>query len=87
MPEENNRILTDLISDYYFVTEQSGIDNLEKERVESKKIFFVGNTMIDTLVHFNSKIQTSGILKDLAVEPKKYVLMTMHRPATVDQGR
>jgi len=84
MPEEHNRIMTDAITDYYFVTEQSGIENLQKEGTEKEKLFFVGNTMIDTIVSFDSKIQSSSILNELNLESKKYVLMTMHRPATVD---
>lgn len=87
MPEEHNRILTDAITDYYFVTEQSGYDNLVKENIDTHKIFFVGNTMIDTLVYFNDQIKSSTILCKLSVAPKQYVLMTMHRPATVDNRK
>lgn len=85
MPEEINRILTDEVTDYFFVTEQSGMDNLKKEGKSPDKIFFVGNTMIDTLVAFDAQIQKSDILKPFDLESKKFVLMTMHRPATVDQ--
>ena len=84
MPEEHNRIATDNISDHFFVTEQSGIDNLLKEGNPSERIHFVGNTMIDTLVAFQSQIDASGVLQKLVVEEKQFVLMTMHRPATVD---
>ncbi len=52
MPEEHNRVLTDAITDYFFVTEQSGYDNLIAENKNKDSIFFVGNTMIDTLVAF-----------------------------------
>ncbi len=84
MPEEINRLLTDEITDYYFVTEQSGLDNLEKEGRKKENIFFVGNTMIDTLVAFDHKIQESNVLKELELKSGEFVLMTMHRPATVD---
>ncbi len=84
MPEEINRLLTDEITDYFFVTEQSGYSNLIKEGRNKENIFFVGNTMIDTLVGFDNKIQQSDILKKLELTPKHFVLMTMHRPATVD---
>jgi UDP-N-acetylglucosamine 2-epimerase (non-hydrolysing) len=84
MPEEINRILTDEISDYFFVTEQSGIDNLVKEGKPKENIFFVGNTMIDTLVAFEDKIGKSDILEKINVKAGEYALMTMHRPATVD---
>lgn len=84
MPEEHNRILTDKITDYFFVTEQSGYDNLITEGHTKSSIFFVGNTMIDTMVAFNNEIENSSVLNDLKVSPQQYVLMTMHRPATVD---
>jgi UDP-N-acetylglucosamine 2-epimerase (non-hydrolysing) len=84
MPEEINRLLTDEISDYYFVTEQSGYDNLIKEGRSKDNLHFVGNTMIDTLVAFNHKIEESKILDEYNLDSKKFVLMTMHRPATVD---
>ena len=84
MPEEINRLVTDSISDYLFVTEQSGIDNLKAEGVSDKKVFFVGNVMIDSLIHFREKAAQRPILSDLGVETKKFILMTMHRPANVD---
>jgi UDP-N-acetylglucosamine 2-epimerase (non-hydrolysing) len=84
MPEEFNRLLTDVVSDIFFITEPSGEKNLLLEGVEKNRIHFVGNTMIDTLVAYRDQIDNSEILKLLGVEKKKYVLMTMHRPATVD---
>jgi len=85
MPEEINRILTDEITDYFFVTEQSGYDNLLQEGKAKDHIFFVGNTMIDTLVAFDDEIEKSAITDQLGVQQMEYALMTMHRPATVDQ--
>jgi UDP-N-acetylglucosamine 2-epimerase (non-hydrolysing) len=82
MPEEINRILTDKITDIYFVTEQSGLDNLKQEGIPDSKVHFVGNTMIDTLVHFENDIEKSDILEKLKVDT--FVLMTMHRPRNVD---
>lgn len=84
MPEEHNRVLTDAITDYFFVTEQSGYDHLEAEHKNKEQLFFVGNTMIDTMVAFQKEIDASSILKDLRIEANTYILMTMHRPATVD---
>ncbi|MBN8693170.1 MAG: UDP-N-acetylglucosamine 2-epimerase (non-hydrolyzing) [Bacteroidetes bacterium] len=84
MPEEINRIETDKITDYFFVTEQSGLDNLKADGVKSENIFFVGNTMIDTMVAFKNEIEASPVLEDLNLKSKAFVLMTMHRPATVD---
>jgi UDP-N-acetylglucosamine 2-epimerase (non-hydrolysing) len=84
MPEEINRLLTDEISDYYFITEQSGWDNLIEEGRSKEKLFFVGNTMIDTLVAFDHKIKEDRVLEKYNLKAKEFVLMTMHRPATVD---
>jgi UDP-N-acetylglucosamine 2-epimerase (non-hydrolysing) len=84
MPEEFNRLLTDDVSDYFFVTEQSGYDNLLKEGKNEKSIYFVGNTMIDTMVAFSNEIANNSIMQKLGILPKKFLLMTMHRPATVD---
>ena len=88
MPEEINSILTDEITDYFFITEQSGYDILLKDGKKKEQLFFVGNTMIDTLVAFENKIKKDTVLEKLGLKPKEYVLMTMHRPATVDyRGR
>ncbi|MEO5570208.1 MAG: UDP-N-acetylglucosamine 2-epimerase (non-hydrolyzing) [Bacteroidia bacterium] len=84
MPEEINRILTDEITDYFFITEQSGYDTLLQEGKNKDQLFFVGNTMIDTLVAFEDKIKKDQVLEKYGLKPKEYVLMTMHRPATVD---
>jgi UDP-N-acetylglucosamine 2-epimerase (non-hydrolysing) len=84
MPEEYNRVLTDKVSDYFFVTEKSGLENLEKEGVDKNRVFFVGNTMIDTMVAFEKQIEASVILEKLKLSPGSFCLMTMHRPATVD---
>ncbi len=84
MPEEINRILTDSITDDFFITEQSGLDNLKTETKRAANFHFVGNTMIDTLVAFEDEIFASSILHELGVEKNKYALMTMHRPRNVD---
>lgn len=84
MPEEHNRVLTDAITDYFFVTEQSGYDHLLHENKNPAQIFFVGNTMIDTLVAFQKEIDAATILNELGLSAQQYILMTMHRPATVD---
>ena len=84
MPEEINRLLTDQIADYLFVTEKSGIENLKNEGIPDEKIFFVGNTMIDSLVHYLPKIENSTILDDLSLKPREYIVVTLHRPSNVD---
>ncbi|MFN0201538.1 MAG: non-hydrolyzing UDP-N-acetylglucosamine 2-epimerase [Bacteroidia bacterium] len=84
MPEEFNRILADEITNYFFVTEKSGYENLVKEGKPAENIYFVGNTMIDTLVAFEPQIQENKVLDEFGLLEKEFVLMTMHRPATVD---
>ena len=84
MPEEINRMVTDTLSDLLFITEESGMKHLEHEGIDKKKIHFVGNVMIDSLVSYLPKIDRSGILKELGIEAQKYILVTFHRPANVD---
>jgi UDP-N-acetylglucosamine 2-epimerase (non-hydrolysing) len=84
MPEEINRIVTDVLSDYLFISEESGLINLRQEGLSEDKLHFVGNIMIDSLVHFLPKIEQSGIVKDLGLNPGEYTLMTFHRPSNVD---
>ncbi|HNE80744.1 MAG TPA: UDP-N-acetylglucosamine 2-epimerase (non-hydrolyzing) [Flavobacteriales bacterium] len=84
MPEEFNRIVADELSDHYFITEQSGLDNLRREGRREEALHFVGNTMIDTLVAFEPQVQASDVLQRLDLGMGGHVLMTIHRPATVD---
>jgi UDP-N-acetylglucosamine 2-epimerase (non-hydrolysing) len=95
MPEEINRILTDHVSDLLFVTEESGLQNLRNEGISLDKIHFVGNTMIDSVLHFKEKAETSTILEKLALRSQterngaynsisRYALLTLHRPSNVD---
>jgi UDP-N-acetylglucosamine 2-epimerase (non-hydrolysing) len=84
MPEEINRILTDTISDLLFVTEQSGVDNLRKEGIDSKKVHLVGNVMIDTLLANRKKAEKSDVLKRLGLSRGKYAAITLHWPSNVD---
>jgi UDP-N-acetylglucosamine 2-epimerase (non-hydrolysing) len=98
MPEEINRLVTDQLSDLLFVTEQSAVENLRNEGIASDKIHFVGNTMIDSLLAFKDKAEASTILDQLhlrvpvrsegevaTIQP--YALLTLHRPANVDDPR
>ncbi len=84
MPEEINRIMTDSIADYLFVSEPSGMKNLKREGIDKRKMFLVGNVMIDSLVHFREKAKQSTILHDLGLKPKSFMLVTLHRPSNVD---
>jgi UDP-N-acetylglucosamine 2-epimerase (non-hydrolysing) len=97
MPEELNRILTDSVSDYLFVSEPSGLINLSHEGVPAEKQFFVGNVMIDSLVYYIEqarKTSLRSIFTDSGIpfstdipSDKSYFLMTMHRPANVDNKK
>ncbi|MCC6402366.1 MAG: UDP-N-acetylglucosamine 2-epimerase (non-hydrolyzing) [Flavobacteriales bacterium] len=84
MPEEHNRVLTDALTDHFFITEQSGLDHLRKEGRPEAALHVVGNTMIDTLVAFEPQVQASPVLQELGLGEGGHVLMTIHRPATVD---
>lgn len=84
MPEEINRLLTDAISDLLLVSEPGGVANLRAEGIAENKIHFVGNVMIDTLHASRSKADASPILESLALEPRHYALVTLHRPSNVD---
>jgi UDP-N-acetylglucosamine 2-epimerase (non-hydrolysing) len=94
MPEEINRLLTDTISDYLFTSEESGEENLLREGIPKEKIFFVGNTMIDTLLKHRQKARESEVLEKLGLINSKlnthhsklvpYGVLTLHRPSNVD---
>ena len=95
MPEEINRLLTDAVSDFLFTTEESANENLRNEGIPKNRIFFVGNTMIDTLLKHKQIAQESNILKKLCLSTSDqqratsnqilpYAVLTLHRPSNVD---
>jgi UDP-N-acetylglucosamine 2-epimerase (non-hydrolysing) len=88
MPEEINRIVTDSIADYLFVTEKSGEDNLLKEGKSKGNIHFVGHVMIDNLLYQLQKLkqEDSSRFESNALKEKlgKYAFLTLHRPSNVD---
>lgn len=84
MPEEINRLIIDELSDLFFVTEPSGVKNLGNEKKDKGNVYFVGNTMIDSLVQFQPVFEKSDILEKLNVSAKKYFVFTFHRPGNVD---
>src|SRR4051812_20921752 len=85
MPEEINRLMTDAIADFLFVPEESGMNNLQKEGIDARRTFFVGNIMIDSLINNASQIASSKILEEFGLVPSGYLLATLHRPSNVDQ--
>ena len=84
MPEEINRILTDVISDWLFVTEPAGRENLLREGIPEDRIHFVGNTMIDTLLAHVDRARQRPVLEELGLERGRYAALTLHRPSNVD---
>ncbi|NNL67028.1 MAG: UDP-N-acetylglucosamine 2-epimerase (non-hydrolyzing), partial [Myxococcales bacterium] len=86
MPEEINRLMTDVVSDWLFTTEPSGDENLRREGVPAEKIHFVGNVMIDTLQANLARARELDTLERLGLEPGGYVALTLHRPSNVDEG-
>lgn len=87
MPEEINRVLTDSICDFLFVTEPDGLTNLKSEGINESKIYFVGNVMIDTLKLHKTKADRSNILNDLDLAVGSYGVVTLHRPSNVDNDK
>ncbi len=84
MPEEINRILTDQISDWLFTTEESARENLLREGIEDRRIHFVGNVMIDTLLKHRDAAVSRGTHRRLGFVDKAYGVVTLHRPSNVD---
>ncbi len=84
MPEEINRILTDSIADILWTPSPDADENLLREGIDKKRIVRVGNIMIDSLEMMRDKIEKDSILEKLGVEQGKYCLVTLHRPANVD---
>lgn len=85
MPEEINRIVTDSITDYFFTTSTTANENLKKSGIKEEQIFYVGNTMIDTLLKNISRFEPPQVWDDLQLKAKQYFVMTLHRPANVDE--
>lgn len=84
MPEEINRIATDSICNYCFITEDSARINLAREGFPNENIFFVGNTMIDSQFFALEKAKQTNMLNVLNLSEKEYALATIHRPSNVD---
>ncbi len=85
MPEEINRMVTDAITNYFFTTSEIANNNLRKSGIEEARIFFVGNTMIDTLLHHQPHFRKPALWEELGLQEKQYIVMTLHRPTNVDE--
>ncbi|GAB1445390.1 UDP-N-acetylglucosamine 2-epimerase (non-hydrolyzing) [Flammeovirgaceae bacterium] len=84
MPEEINRMATDALADYFFTTSKVANDNLKNTGVSEDRIFFVGNTMIDSLLTNLIKIKKPDIWDENELKDKNYLVLTLHRPSNVD---
>ncbi|MBX9837503.1 MAG: UDP-N-acetylglucosamine 2-epimerase (non-hydrolyzing) [Silvanigrellaceae bacterium] len=86
MPEEINRMVTDSITNYFFTTTVMASENLKNSGLKEERIFFVGNTMIDTLLKNRSRFIKPAIWDTTNLSKQAYIVMTLHRPANVDEG-
>lgn len=85
MPEEINRMVTDSITNYFFTTTENADHNLHKAGITDDRIFRVGNTMIDTLIKHRPRFRKPPVWDELGLQQGKYIVMTLHRPANVDE--
>lgn len=86
MPEEINRLATDAVSNWFFTTSEHANANLRRAGVEEARIFFVGNTMIDTLLANMQRLRPSAFVEALGLQAGRYFVTTLHRPANVDDA-
>lgn len=86
MPEEINRMVTDALADYYFTTTELANQNLRNSGAKEEQIFFVGNVMIDSLLANIPRLRKPFLYDALQLHPKNYIMLTLHRPANVDEG-
>jgi UDP-N-acetylglucosamine 2-epimerase (non-hydrolysing) len=84
MPEEINRIVADEFSDYLFVHCDEAIENLKAEGITDDRVYFVGNTMIDSLVAMEGRFRELNVAARYGLSAGSYLLVTLHRPALVD---
>ncbi len=87
MPEEINRVLTDLLADLLFIPSKDAEGNLKKEGIKKKKIFFVGNIMIDSLRSHLEAAKKREYYRRFGVKKKGYWILTLHRPGNVDKNK
>ena len=85
MPEEINRIVTDSVTNYFFTTSETANENLARTGVSEDRIFFVGNTMIDTLLDNADRLKKPDLWEDIGLSEKDYFVLTLHRPGNVDR--
>ncbi len=84
MPEEINRLATDAVTNWFFTTSETASDNLRRAGVGDERLFFVGNTMIDTLLANLERLRPPPFVDELGLKPGDYLVVTLHRPSNVD---
>ncbi len=87
MPEEVNRIVTDSLTNHFFTTSETANENLRRSGVNQENIFFVGNVMIDTLMKNIGNLRKPMIWDKAQLQDGQYLVLTLHRPANVDEER
>ncbi|MDR4459367.1 MAG: UDP-N-acetylglucosamine 2-epimerase (non-hydrolyzing) [Nitrospirales bacterium] len=85
MPEEINRVVTDSLTNWFFTTSETANENLRRSGVPDDRIFFVGNTMIDTLLKHLPRLRPPACWTSLSLVARQYFVVTLHRPANVDR--
>ena len=85
MPEEINRMATDILSDYFFTTSKTANTELRRCGIAEDRIFFVGNTMIDTLLKYREQFQPPPCWENIGLQEGRYLVLTLHRPENVDE--
>lgn len=84
MPEEINRMVTDAITNWFFTTSETANYNLRRAGIEKDRLFFVGNTMIDTLLAHMDRLRPPSFWDELGLQRSGYFVVTLHRPSNVD---
>lgn len=87
MPEEINRLVTDSITDFFFTTSRTANENLSKEGKRPDQIYFVGNTMIDSLLKNMERFRKPSLWDEFSLKPSAYFILTLHRPSNVDNKK
>jgi UDP-N-acetylglucosamine 2-epimerase (non-hydrolysing) len=87
MPEEINRIVTDVLADLLLVSESSGVENLRREGIDAAKVRLVGNVMIDTLLQALPAAREKAVARQWGLPPRGYGFVTLHRPSNVDEPK
>jgi UDP-N-acetylglucosamine 2-epimerase (non-hydrolysing) len=87
MPEEVNRLCTDVLCEYLFTTDRFANENLRQEGISEERIHFVGNVMIDTLVRHRAAARNLNLMRRLGLEEGRFATLTLHRPSNVDDPK